>query len=126
VGESEMGERKVFHDSGTALPAQPGPTPEGLIVNSMTPDHPDETMNVHFSLSIAPDVESQLEETIAQGGVVPPAKLDELYNAKPADRDALVSWLKANGYEITRMSRDGIYARAKASQIAKSLEVNMV
>ena len=37
-----------------------------------------------------------------------------------------MSWLKANGYDITHISQDGIYARAKASQIAKSLEVNMV
>jgi kumamolisin len=121
-----MSERKVFQDSVTPLPAQPGITPEGLMVNAVTPERPDETMNVHFSLSIATDVQSQLEEKVARGQAVPIEELDKLYTAKPADTEALVSWLKSNGYEITHTSRDGIYARAKASQIAKSLEVNMV
>jgi kumamolisin len=121
-----MAERKVFQDSITPLPSMPGITPEGLVVNAMTPGHPDEMMEVHFSLSIAPDVQSQLEERVANGEVVPPAELEKLYNAKPSDTAALSAWLKANGYEITHTSRDGIYARAKASQIATSLDVNMV
>lgn len=120
-----MSDRKLFPDSVTPLPAEPGITPEGLVVNAPTP-RPDETMDVHFSLSIAPDVQSQLEQKVAKGEVVPVEELNKLYNAKPADKDALVSWLKSNGYEITHTSPDGIYARAKASQIAKSLEVNMV
>jgi kumamolisin len=121
-----MSERKVFQDSILPLPAQPGLTPEGLMINGVQPQRPDETMDVHFSLSVAPDVQSQLEERVAKGEVVPPAELDKLYNAKPADTQALSAWLKSNGYEITQTSPDGIYARAKASQIAKSLEVNMV
>jgi kumamolisin len=121
-----MAERKMFPDSITPLPSTPGITPEGVTVGAMTPAHPDETMEVHFSLSIAADVQSQLEERVAKGEVVPPEQLDKLYDAKPSDTAALSAWLKANGYEITHTSRDGIYARAKASQIAKSLEVNMV
>jgi kumamolisin len=121
-----MSERKIFQDSITPLPAEPGITPGGLMVNAMTSGHPDETMNVHFSLSIAADVQAQLEQKVANGEIVPPEELNKLYNAKPADKDALVAWLKTNGYEITRTSPDGIYARAKASQVAKSLEVNMV
>jgi kumamolisin len=122
---SKMSDRKIFQDSITPLPAEPGITPDGLVVNAATPG-PDETINVHFSLSIAPDVQAQLEQKIAKGEVVPVEEVNKLYNAKPADKDALVSWLKANGYDITHISQDGIYARAKASQIAKSLEVNMV
>src|SRR5262249_23732400 len=61
-----------------------------------------------------------------KGEAVPPDEIGKLYNANQADSDALVAWLKANGYDITRVSRDGVYARAKASQIAKTLEVNMV
>ena len=121
-----MSERKLFPDSVTPLPSTPGLTPEGLAVNAMTTEHPDETMNIHFSLSIAADVQSQLEEKVAKGETVPLEELDKLYNVKTADKDALVTWLKTNGYEITHISRDGIYARAKASQVAKSLDVNMV
>jgi kumamolisin len=121
-----MSERKVFQDSVTPLPAQPGITPEGLMVNAMTPERPDETLNVHFSLNIANDVQAQLEQKVAKGEVVPAEELDKLYTAKPADTQALLSWLTANGYKITQTSRDGIYAEAKASQISKSLQVNMV
>jgi kumamolisin len=121
-----MNDRKVFYNSVTPLPAQPGPTPEGFMVNAMTPDRPDETLSVHFSLSTAADVQKQLEETVASGQVATPEQIAKLYNASPADKDALVAWLKANAFEITGVSRDGIYARAKASQIAKSLDVNMV
>src|SRR5205823_5707457 len=120
-----MSERKVFQDSVTPLPPQPGITPEGLMVNAMTPERPDETLNVHFSLNIANDVQAQLEQKVAKGEVVPPEELEKLYTAKPEDTEALLSWLKANGYKITQTSRDGIYAEAKASQISKSLEVNM-
>jgi kumamolisin len=121
-----MSERKVFLDSVLPLPAQPGVTPTGLMVNALAADHPDEMMKVHFSLSIASNVQAELEERVAKGEVVPPEQIDELYNASAADREALASWLTENGYEITSMSRDGIYARAKASQVANSLEVSMV
>lgn len=121
-----MGERKVFHDSITPLPAHAGPTPEGFMVNAVTADRPDETLDVHFAFATATDVQKNLEDLIAAGKQATPDQIDKLYNTAPADRNELVTWLKANGYEITGTSRDGIYARVKASQIAKSLEVNMV
>ena len=67
-----MSDRKIFQDSVTPLPAQPGITPEGLMVNAMTPERPDETMNIHFSLNIAADVQAQLEAKVAKGEIVPP------------------------------------------------------
>jgi kumamolisin len=121
-----MSERKIFPDSILPLPAEPGLTPGGLMINAAAPDQPDETLEVHFALNVAPDVESALETKVANGEVVSPEELERLYTAKPADREALSAWLKSKGYEITHTSQDGIYARAKASQIAKSLEVRMV
>jgi kumamolisin len=121
-----MGERKVFHDSIKPLPQQEGITPEGFMVNAMTPDRPDETLEVHFALSTDANVQKKLEDMIVAGKQATPEEIDKLYNASPADKDSLLSWLKANGYQVTQTSRDGIYARAKASQISKSLEVNMV
>lgn len=121
-----MSARKVFQDSIIPLPAEPGLTSGGLIVNAKTSDHPDETINVHFSLGIASDIQSQLEARVAKAEVLPTKEIESLYTATPAEKEALTSWLKANGYEIVRTSRDGIYTRAKASQVAKSLEVNMV
>jgi kumamolisin len=118
--------RTVFHDSIIPLPSAPGVTPAGLMVNALTAERPDEMMNVHFSLKVASDVQAQLEESVASGKVVSPEDIAKLYTAQPADKDALISWLKASGYEIVRVSRDGIYTQVKASQVAKSLEVNMV
>src|SRR5580704_3059979 len=121
-----MSARKVFQDSVIPLPAESGTTPGGLVVNSMSAEHPDEMMNLHFSLAISDDVQSQLEKKVAKGEIVAPEEINKLYIAKPADKDGLTSWLKANGYEIVRTSRDGIYARAMASKVARSLDVNMV
>jgi kumamolisin len=83
-------------------------------------------MTIHFSLSIPPDMQKKLEATIAEGKVLPPDEVEKIFSAKSDDVKALISWLKSNGYEITHTSLDGIYARAKASQIAQSLQVNMV
>jgi kumamolisin len=124
--KSIMSARTVFHDSVIPLPAEPGLTPGGLMINTLTAEHPDELMNVHFSLKIASDVQAKLEQSVANGEVVPPQEIGMLYAVNQSDAEPLVSWLKANGYDITRTSRDGVYARAKASQIAKTLEVNMV
>jgi kumamolisin len=121
-----MADRKIYQDSIIPLPAAPGVTPGGLTINAAMPDQPDETLDVHFSLNVAPDIQAKLEETVAKGQVISPAELDKLYTTKPQDTDALKKWLESNGYQITSTSRDGIYARAKASQIGKSLEVNMV
>ena len=120
-----MGERKVFHNSILPLPSQPSVTPDGLTIAAATADQPDETMEVHFALNIAPNAQAQLEAKIAKGEVIPPEDLAKLYAAKPADTKALTTWLEANGYQITHTAPDGIYAKAKASQVAKSLEVTM-
>jgi kumamolisin len=121
-----MADRKLYQDSIIPLPAAPGVTPGGLTVNAAMPNQPDDSLEVHFSLNVAPDVQAKLEETVAKGQVISPADLDKLYTTKPEDTQALKQWLNSNGYQITGTSRDGIYARAKASQIGKSLEVNMV
>ena len=121
-----MSSRTVFHDSVIPLPAEPGPTPGGLMVNATRPEQPDQTMNVHFSLMIAGDVQASLEERVARGEVVPADEIAKLYTASSSYRDGLVEWLNDNGYQHVRVSRDGVYAQAKASVIAKTLEVNMV
>src|SRR3569832_1486735 len=103
-----MSARKVFHDSIVPLPAEPGAAPGGLIVNAQTPGRPDEDMEIHFSLSVADNVESLLEEKVAKGKADPPEELEKLYATAPGEKDALVSWLKSNGYQIVHESRDGI------------------
>jgi kumamolisin len=59
--------------------------------------------------------------------VVPLDELARNYAADPDDHEALVTWLKGEGFEITSVSDDGtsIYARAPVPQIEKSLAVDM-
>jgi kumamolisin len=123
----DMADRKVFQDSVTPLPAQQGPTADGLMLNAVGDEHRDEMMTVLFSLSIPSQAQAQLEERVARGEVVPLAELKKSYGPDPRDRDALVAWLKDQGFEITKVSADGtgVYARAKVSQIEKSLAVDM-
>src|SRR5215831_2123481 len=120
-----MSDRKIFQDSVVPLPQQPGLTANGLLVAAAEPQHGEETMEVHFSLSLSPAAEQQLEERVAKGEVVPPEELDKIYSSNKADADALKAWLTAEGFTITHTTPDGIYARAKVSQIASSLEVRM-
>jgi kumamolisin len=123
-----MSDRKVFEDSVIPLPAQTGLTARGLMINAAEPEHRKETMTVLFSLAISPEAEAQLEARVARGEVVSPAELQKRYAVNPADRDALVSWLKTQGFKIGPVSKDGtsVYARATVEQIEKSLAVKMV
>jgi kumamolisin len=123
-----MAERKVFQDSVTPLPDTPGPGPRGVMVAAAEPETANEEMNVLFSLEIPAAKTSDLEERVARGEVVSPDELQQNYAPNAADRDKLVKWLKAQGFEVTGVSHDGtsVYARASVKQIEKSLAVDMV
>jgi kumamolisin len=125
-GETTMAERKVFTNSVTELPMQPGPTPHGLMVAAAKPDARNETMNVLFSLTM-PGMDD-LEKRVAAGEVVSQADLAQKYSPKKADVDALKNWLTSQGFQITSESPDGsgVYASATVAQIEQSLAVNMV
>jgi|SRR2546426_604839 len=92
------------------------------MLSAAAPEHRKET------LAIPPDAEAQLEARVARGEVVPLGELQEDYAANPAAREALVSWLKTQGFKIAQVSKDGtsVYARATVDQIERSLKVNMV
>jgi kumamolisin len=86
-----MSARKVFHNSVITLPEQPGIAAGGLIVHAKTADFPDETLGLHFALSTAADIKSELEAKVAAGEVASPEEIAKLYTAVPADTGALVS-----------------------------------
>ncbi len=122
-----MSDRTVFNDSILPLPEESGFTHNGLIVNNKAPEHLDEKMSLLFSLPLNSTLQSQLEERVAKGEVVPYNELKKNYSADPTDRDALIKWLKGQGFEIESISDDGtsVYAQASVAQIEKSLDVNM-
>jgi kumamolisin len=118
--------RKVYQNSVIPLPAQEGLSPQGLIVDKSEANN-EEKIKVVFSLSIPPEAEADLEARVAKGEVLS-ADQRKKYQPDRKNVDTLVSWLKAQGFEDVEVSSDSatVYARARASQIEKSLEVHMV
>jgi len=123
-----MSDRKVYEDSVTPLPDEPGITPTGMMINAAAPEHQEEPMSLVFSLAVPKDAEDQLEAKVAKGEVVAPADLQSNYSVAKADVDALVSWLESQGFQVTHVAPDGttVYAQASAAQVAESLAVNIV
>src|ERR1051326_3233403 len=120
--------RKVFANSVTPLPEEPGITPHGLILNAAQPDNRNEQMTLLFSVAPPDDVRKQLEEIVAKGQTVSAKELNTKYASRSADVQPVIGWLKKGGFEIVRVAPDnsGVYARASVAQIEKSLGVNMV
>ncbi|HEV8241297.1 MAG TPA: S53 family peptidase [Thermoanaerobaculia bacterium] len=126
-----MAERKVFVDSVTPLPKEQeglGLVHDGLMINAAAAEHKDAKMTVLFSLAISPAAQQELEDRVARGEVVSPEELQGKYAASSTDKDALVTWLRGQGFEITHETPDAtsVYARAPIDQIEKSLGVDMV
>jgi kumamolisin len=121
-----MSDRKVFTDSVTELPAQPGLAKNGLMVTQAKSDTRNEPMDLLFSLEMPS--KDDLEKRVAAGEVVAQEELNQKYTPKKADVDALKSWLVAQGFKVTGESPDGtgVYANATVGQIEQSLAVNMV
>jgi len=122
-----MAERKVFQDSVTPLPEQSGLTHNGLMIKSADAEHRDEQMTILFSLELPEEKQTDLEERVAKGEVVPVKELNKKYSPDAADRKKLVAWLKKHGFKIIEVSEDGtsVYARGTVSQIEKNLNVKM-
>jgi kumamolisin len=121
-----MDERKVFKDSVTELPAQPGPTVHGLMVTQAKTETRNEKMELLFSLEM-PSLQD-LEKRVAAGEIVTRDELGQKYAPKKSDLETLKSWLTSQGFEVTGESPNGtgLYARATVEQIENSLAVNMV
>src|SRR3954452_20792890 len=84
-----MADRKVFADSVTPLPVQPGVTHNGLIVNAATDESRSAPMSVLFSLAPPPAAQAELEEKVARGEVVSGRELQQTYAVGKDDVDKL-------------------------------------
>ena len=85
-----MSDRKVFTDSVTPLPDEPGLTPRGLMVNAAQPEDQNEVIPVLFSLAMPADKQAELEKMVAEGKVVSPKDLQTRYVADADDTKSLV------------------------------------
>jgi kumamolisin len=121
-----MSERKLFPDSVVQLPADGAHAPLGLNVQAAEASRLSEPMTLHFAFGISADAQADLESRVAKGEVIPAAEQAQKYEPPAGDVTALQSWLKAQGFTITHVARDGVYAEAPAGQVAKSLSVDVV
>ncbi len=123
-----MAGRKVFNDSIVPLPAQTGMAAHGLMIGAAEADHSQDTMDLAFSIDLPAGAREKLEEAIEKGAIISVQQQKDQFSPKDSDVQALVKWLKAEGFEVTEVSPNGtgVYARASVGQIAKSLDVKMV
>ncbi|MGO8455309.1 protease pro-enzyme activation domain-containing protein [Rhizobium ruizarguesonis] len=122
-----MADRKVFSNSVVPLPDHPGLTHNGLMVNAVEPA-PTTPVDVMFSMDIAPDLRKELENKIGAGETVSPNELQSKYGGDPENADALIKWLKSQGFEILDVAADksAVYARAVVPVVEQVLQVKMV
>jgi kumamolisin len=123
IEEEAMADRKVFQDSVVPLPHEGVHAPLGLVVQSASAPNLAEPMTVHFSF--AAPAQAELEARVAGGEVVSPEERAK-YLPATADITTLKTWLEGEGFTINHVAADGIYAQAPASQVGKSLAVDMV
>ena len=123
-----MANRKVFPDSITPLPEGQGVSPLGLVVNRTREVDKSQEMALVFSLIMDPVLQKELEDMVSAGQTVTPDELKRKYVPDQHNVEALVNWLKAEGFTITRISPNGtaVYASAPIPIIESSLQVNMV
>lgn len=122
-----MSDRKVFADSVTPLPDQ-GSAEHGLTVNAALPGGGKEVMSLLFSLSMPAGKQSDLEARVAKGEVVSLEELKKIYSPPASEAKKLATWLKSQGFKVTKIASDnsGVYADASIDQIEKTLAVKMV
>ena len=123
-----MANRKIFADSITPLPEDATPTPLGVVLNKAKVVDKSQAMHLIFSLNMDPALQKELEDKVAAGQTVSPAELKQKFVPDQANIDALVNWLKAQGFTISRISPNGtaIYASAPIPTIEQALQVTMV
>lgn len=123
----EPASRKLFKNSVVPLPDQATAHQMAVNVQSLSPRHQDETMQVLFSLQLPPGKRAQLQERIDKGDVIPPGEVAKSYAVDPTELAKLVGFLKDQGFAVTYTSPDGtsVYARATVSQLQKTLQVTM-
>jgi kumamolisin len=123
-----MSARKIFHDSVTELPDEPGVTPAGMKVNLMRQEDESEEMTLSFSLAIPKEAHDRLEALVARGEVITPSHLYSDYAVEPSKAQPLIDWLKVQGFTIEGVSEDrtSVFARGSVAQIKQSLEVKMI
>ena len=120
--------RKLFNDSVLELPPQPVVTATGFNVHAADASHHEEVMQVHFSLSPDKQLNEELEARVGKGETLTQDELRDKYGVGKSQVQPLLDWLKQQHFSVTSVSPDNtsVYANAKASDVARALQVEMV
>jgi kumamolisin len=112
---------KHFDNSIIKLPTEAQPTYAALSDDALQ-----RKMVLHFALET--NNVRELEARVARGDIVSPAEMKEKYSGSEKYFNQLVTWLKGEGFHITKTSPDhtNVYASATVAQIEKSLGTKMV
>ena len=111
--------RKIFTNSVVSLP-------QTALVQPLQPQHLAELMEIEIPLQLRNY--GQLLEKTAQQKIVSQAELEKSHLPLQADYEAVIGWLKAEGFIITRTdsNRLAIFAKGSVAQIQKSLQVEIM
>lgn len=122
-----MTSRKIFHDSVTELPPQPGPSGNTL-VKAAEPAHLNDSFTLNFAFQVPDAAEKELARRVEAGEQIPAAELDTKYALTEADTAPLKKWLASHGYTNVRETPDhlNVFANASADTVAKSMQVDIV
>jgi kumamolisin len=97
----------------------------GINVQAISPDR---QSKLEIQISLGMRNVSEMQQRVAKGEIIPETDLDKLYRPPASDYEALVAWLKEQGFEITQTTADrtSVYAKGTLEQIENSLQVKMV
>ncbi|MEI6537302.1 MAG: protease pro-enzyme activation domain-containing protein, partial [Verrucomicrobiaceae bacterium] len=118
VQASEL--RKIFTNSVTEMPAKVSKT-----VRALQPAHLQHTLEIEIPLQMRDY--AKLTEKIGHGEKISRAELEREHLPTAEDYDALLDWLRGEGFTITHTdaNRLAVFARGTIAQIQHSLQVQM-
>ena len=122
VGQAQTAEPRVsFPDSIASLPNHISATKREVPTA-------EDTQSMEFGVALRLRNYAEMQARIARGEIIPRAELESTYLPSKNDYATVVSWLKAEGFTITRddPSRLVVYAQGKLPQVRKSFQVHLV
>ena len=114
-------QRVTFHNSIAALPPAVAPTQRAVLAVNQA-----DTME--FGVALKLRNYDQMQARIERGETISRDELERVHLPLASDYDAVVQWLTAEGFVITRHdpSRLVVYAQGTVTQVQQSLQVHMV
>jgi sugar lactone lactonase YvrE len=117
--------RSTYKDSIREISAAAGTTGVPTVTRSVLKAS-ESAAPITFEVALRMRNFDELQGRIAQGDLVSPAEKEEKYFPLAGDHDRVVSWLKAQGLEVTRTddNRMAIFGKGSVDAVAKAFQVS--